>query len=132
MRVVRKPITRPATCATARRRFRSITGPPFATPNNLSTQAGVSNFAFDIKSVTVNATSGQPTITFQIKKDGVVVTALNVPTLVTHATSGQQVVSPTYEPIAGFASAPSLYVAYAVPQDGITAPADFNVQRACH
>lgn len=99
----------------------------FATPNNLVTKAGVVNFAFDIKSVTVNAATGQPTITFQIKKDGTAITSFAVPTLVTNATNGQQVVSPAYEPIPGFASAPSLYVAYAVPQDGIAAPADFNV-----
>ena len=39
-------------------------------------------------------------------------------------------VSPTYEPIPGFAGGPSLYVAYAVPQDGITAPADFNTYQS--
>jgi OmcA/MtrC family decaheme c-type cytochrome len=100
----------------------------FATPNNPVTATGLANFAYDVKSVTVNA-SKQPVITFQIKKDGAVVTSLAVPTLVTHATSGQQVVSPTYEPIAGFTGGPSLYVAYAVPEDGITAPADFNVNK---
>jgi OmcA/MtrC family decaheme c-type cytochrome len=102
----------------------------FATLNNPVTKAGVASFAFDLKSVTVNATTGQPTITFQIKKNGVAVTALNVPTLVTNAVNGQQVVSPAYEPITGFAGGPSLYVAYAVPQDGIAAPADFNVQKS--
>ncbi len=65
-------------------------------------------------------------ITFQIKKDGVAVTAFATPTLATNAATGAQVVSPDFEPIAGFAGGPSLYVAFAVPQDGITAPADFN------
>ena len=69
-------------------------------------------------------------ITFQIKKNGVAVTSLAVPTLVTNAATGAQVVSPTFEPIAGFAGGPSLYVAYAVPEDGITAPADFNAYQS--
>jgi OmcA/MtrC family decaheme c-type cytochrome len=86
---------------------------------------GVATFAYDIKSVTVNS-SKQPVITFQIKMNGTPVTSFAVPTLVTHAVTGQQVVSPAYEPIPGFAGGPSLYVAFAVPQDGIAAPADFN------
>ena len=65
-------------------------------------------------------------MTFQIKKDGVAVTSFAVPTLVTNAATGAQVVSPTFEPIAGFAGGPSLYLAFGVPQDGVTAPADFN------
>ncbi len=102
----------------------------YATPNNPVATAGLASFAYDIKSVTVDATTGQPTIVFQIKKDGVAVTSLPVAPLVTHATSGQQVVDPAYEPIPGFTSGPSIYFAYAVPQDGITAPADFNVQKS--
>ena len=100
----------------------------FATPNNLTSKAGVVNFTFDIKSVALNA-SKQPEITFQIKKDGVAVTSLAVPTLVTNAQNGQQVVSPTYEPIPGFAGGPGFYIAYAVPQDGISAPADYNARQ---
>ncbi len=98
----------------------------FATPNNPVAQAGVATFSFGITSVTVNS-SRQPVVTFQIKKNGVAVTSLAVPTLVRNAASGAMVVSPAYEPIPGFASGPSIYVAYAVPQDGIPAPADFNV-----
>ena len=101
-----------------------------ATPNNPIAKAGVVTFAFDIKAATVDASSGQPTVTFQIKKDGAVVTALAVPTLVTNAATGAQVVSPAYEPILGFAGSPSFYVAYAVPQDGIAAPADFNTYQS--
>jgi OmcA/MtrC family decaheme c-type cytochrome len=97
-----------------------------ATPNNPVAKAGVATFTFGLTSVTVNS-SKQPVITFQIKKDGVAVTSLATPTLVRNAASGAMVVSPAYEPIAGFAGGPSLYVTYAVPEDGITAPADFNV-----
>ena len=104
--------------------------PNTATLNNPVAKAGVSTFVYDVKTVTRNATTGQPSIVFQIKKDGVAVTSFNVPALVTNATNGQQVVSPAFEPIAGFASAPSLYVAYAVPQDGIAKPADFNAYQS--
>ena len=85
----------------------------------------MSTISYDIKSVAVNG-SGQPEIKFTITKDGVAVTSLAVPNLVTNAATGQQVVDPNYEPIAGFAAGPSFYAAYAVPQDGIAAPADFN------
>jgi OmcA/MtrC family decaheme c-type cytochrome len=101
----------------------------FATPNNLVTQAGLANFAYSIKSVTLNG-ARQPVIAFQIKKDGALVTSLAVPTVVTNVVSGQKVIAPTYEPIPGFAGGPSFYVAYAVPEDGITAPADFNTYQS--
>jgi OmcA/MtrC family decaheme c-type cytochrome len=96
-----------------------------ATPNNPVVQAGVAGITYDITSVTVNA-SNQPVIKFKITKDGSPVLTLAAPALVTSATSGQQVVSPAFEPIPGFAGGPSLYVMFAMPQDGITAPADFN------
>jgi OmcA/MtrC family decaheme c-type cytochrome len=105
--------------------------PNTATLNNPVAKAGVSTFVYDVKTVTRNATTGQPSIVFQIKKDGVAVTAFKpMLPLLTNAQTGAQVVSPAYEPIAGFASAPSLYVAYAVPQDGIAAPADFNAYQS--
>ena len=98
------------------------------TANNPVVAAGVATIKYDINSVTVNA-SKQAVIKFRILKDGTPAT-LNVPTLVTNAATGQQVVSPAYEPITGFAGGPSLYVAYAVPQDGIAAPADFNTYQS--
>ena len=106
-----------------------------ATLNNPVTQPGVVNFAYNLKSVTVNA-SGQPVITFQITKDsgagGVLtpVTELNVATPVRNGVSGAMVVSSSFEPITGFASGPSFYASYAVPQDGIAAPADFNAYQS--
>jgi OmcA/MtrC family decaheme c-type cytochrome len=94
------------------------------TPNNPVSKAGVSNFSYEIKSVTV--TANQPVIVFRIIKDGAPVTAFNVPTPVVNGQTGATVVSSSFEPITGFAGGPSLYVTYAVPQDGIAAPADFN------
>jgi OmcA/MtrC family decaheme c-type cytochrome len=96
-----------------------------STLNNPGSQPGVFNMSYNIKSVTVN-TSGQPVITFQILKDNVAVTALAVPTVVTNGANGQKVVNGSFEPIPGLVSGPTFYVAYAVPQDGIAAPADFN------
>ena len=102
---------------------------PVATANNPTVIAGVSSISYAIKSVTLNA-SRQPVVSFTITKDGAAVTSLAVPTLVTNAASGAQVVSPAYEPIAGFTSGPSVYVLYSVPQDGNAAPADFNVSHS--
>lgn len=100
-----------------------------ATTHNPIAKAGVAAITYTLSSVSVVA--NQPVIKFKITKTeaGVTadVTSLAVPTLVTNATNGQQVINPTYEPIPGFAGGPSFYLAYAVPQDGIAAPADFNV-----
>ena len=83
------------------------------TANNPTIPAGLASFSYVIKSVAVNA-SKQPEITFQILQDGVAIKAFNA------YASGAV-------PLTGFSGGPSFYVAYAVPQDGITAPADFNV-----
>jgi OmcA/MtrC family decaheme c-type cytochrome len=42
-------------------------------------------------------------------------------------TSNVTTLNGTSTPLTGFTSGPSLYIAFAVPQDGIAAPADFNV-----
>ena len=97
----------------------------FSTPANATAQAGVSSFAYNLGSVTING-SGNAVIAFQIVKDGTVVTSLPLAPLVTNAASGAQVISPAYEPIPGFAGGPTLYVTYGVPQDNIATPADFN------
>jgi OmcA/MtrC family decaheme c-type cytochrome len=106
---------------------------PFSTLNNPKTPVGLVNFSYDVKSVTVNS-SGQPVITFQIKKDDgaggalTAVTELNIATPVRNGQNGQMVIAGTFEPITGFADGPSLYAAFAVPQDGIATPADFNAR----
>jgi OmcA/MtrC family decaheme c-type cytochrome len=80
------------------------------TANNPTVIAGISTISYDLKSVVVASSTGATAFTFRIIKDGTPVTAL---------TTGSQA-------IPGFNSGPSFYVAYAVPQDGIAAPADFN------
>ena len=81
-----------------------------STLNNPVVQAGVSSFSYGLSKVTLDS-SRNPVFTFKITKDGTAVTTLGTPTA----------------QIAGFTGGPSLYIAYAVPQDGIAAPADFNV-----
>ncbi len=95
------------------------------TANNPTVAAGVATFSYEIKTVTVDS-SKRPVVTFRVLKDGVAQT-LAIPTLVTNAQTGVKVVSPAYEPIPGFAGGPNFLVAFSVPQDGIAAPADFNV-----
>jgi OmcA/MtrC family decaheme c-type cytochrome len=81
--------------------------------------SGAAVITYDVKSVdAVEDTTITPNkrlqITFKLKKDG------------------QDVVFPTYaagtttELMAGFVGSPSVYFAFAVPQDGNTTPADFN------
>ena len=96
-----------------------------ATTSNPTAMANRPTIAYTLNSLTINA-SGQPVFKFKITKDGVDVTSFNTPTLVRNATSGRMQVATTYEPITGFAGGPSLYVAQAMPVDGITDPADFT------
>lgn len=77
-----------------------------STPNNPDVPAGLANFEYVIEEVTVDA-SNQAVVTFHINKDGA---PLDLS---------------TYPP-AGFSGGPSFLVAYALPQDGISAPADYN------
>lgn len=85
----------------------------FATANNPNVPAGVANFAYDLSSVTLNA-NRQPVIKFQVKKDGTPVTFNTY-------TAGSTVM------LDNFVNGPSLYMLFAVPQDNIQTPADFNV-----
>jgi OmcA/MtrC family decaheme c-type cytochrome len=85
----------------------------------------VSNFSWDIRSFTINA-SRQPVITFRIMKDGQAVTQLAAATTVVSGVNGQTVLNPTFQPIPNFVGGPSLYLLMSMPQDGIANPADWN------
>lgn len=76
------------------------------TPNNPNVPTGAVNFAYEITEVTVNE-ANQPEIDFRITADG-------APLDLT-----------TFPPV-GFTSNVAFLVAYALPQDGIEAPADYN------
>ena len=101
-----------------------------ATPNNPTVVEGISTISYEIKSVAIDATTRQPKITFRIMKDGSAVTSFATPTPTQNATTGIYSVPSTFEPIPGFKSGPTFYVAYAVPQDGVTSPADFNAYQS--
>ena len=72
-----------------------------------------------IKSVGLTATRN-PTMTFQVKMDGAVAPILDFATAPNNPATGKK------ELWANFMGGPSAYFVWAVPQDGITAPADFN------
>ncbi len=75
--------------------------------------AGASQVTWDLNSVTLNA-SAQPVFKFRFLKDGSPV-VFN-----TYSATGKT------ELMDNFVGGPSVYLAFAVPQDGITAPADWN------
>jgi OmcA/MtrC family decaheme c-type cytochrome len=80
-----------------------------ATPNNPNVPAGAVNFTYEISGVTVNA-SNQAVVVFRILADG---------TPVVFGAPGTTLLT-------GFTGSPSFLVAYALPQEGITTPADYN------
>jgi OmcA/MtrC family decaheme c-type cytochrome len=83
------------------------------TMHNSTVEAGLKNFAYEIKSAAVDATTNDVTIVFKITADGNPVTLLA-------AASGMA------NPLSGFTGSPGFLLAYAQTQDGITTPADYN------
>ena len=82
------------------------------TAHNPTVAEGLANFTYDIKSVSVDA-ANNTTIEFAIRNNGTPVTYL--------------VPAPgVSNPLVGFTGAPSFLLAWAQPQDGINAPADYN------
>jgi len=77
-----------------------------STPNNPDVPTGLANFEYVLENVTVDE-NNQAVVTFHINKDGV---PLDLS---------------TYPP-AGFSGGPSFLVAYAMSQDGVTTPVDYN------
>ena len=88
-----------------------------ATANNPNVPAGAANFKYVISSVTVT-NSTQPVITFKIQKDG-------LDTAFTGTGSTASTV-PADAVLAGFSGSPSFLISFALPQDGIASPVDFN------
>lgn len=93
----------------------------FATPNNPSAPpAGIASFVYEISSATVATTntaaltSNVATVVFRIKKDG-------TPVIFNTFAPGGTVL------LNGFTNVgPNFVVSYGAPQDGITAPSDWN------
>ncbi len=94
----------------------SNTNAAWIASNTSRLPAGAIKVSYDIKSVSVNASS-QPVMVFRILQNGARAD-FNV------FDAAQPVA--TQEIWGGFMGSPSVYFVFSVPQDGITAPADFN------
>ncbi len=81
--------------------------------------AGAIKVTYDIKSVSRNA-SKQPVMVFRMLQDGQRADFLDFATAPVNPATGAK------EIWANFMGSPSAYFVFAVPQDGIAAPADFN------
>ncbi len=79
--------------------------------NSSNLPAGAIKVSYDIKSVSVNST-GNPVMVFRLLQNGARADF--------NGTTGNTEIWPN------FMGAPSVYFVFAVPQDGIAAPADFN------
>ena len=99
------------TSVTPNAAIRGLTG-MYSVASQANLPAGAAKFTYKISSVTVDATTGNPSVVFQILNNG---------TPVTFNAKGST------EMLTGFGkTGPTIEIAFAVPQDGITAPADFN------
>jgi OmcA/MtrC family decaheme c-type cytochrome len=83
-----------------------------STPHNPDVPEGLVNFEYVIEEVTVSA-DNQPVVKFRILMDGVPVT------FNTFSQGGTILID-------NFTGSPSFLVAYALPQDGVETPADYN------
>jgi OmcA/MtrC family decaheme c-type cytochrome len=88
------------------------------TKNNPEITAGLATFTYDIKSVTVNA-ANDTIIEFGIKQR---LAPSTTDTLVSWLPAAASVTNA----LAGFTGSPSFLLAYALPQDGVAAPVDYN------
>ena len=89
------------------------------TKHNTAIQDGLVSFTYDIKEVKVNSTTNDATIEFRILQQTAPNTAQTPVTFVAPAAS-------VSNPLVGFTGGPSFLIAYAMPQDGIAAPVDYN------
>ena len=88
------------------------------TKHNPAITDGLATFTYDIKSATVNA-ANDLIIEFGIKQR---IAPSTTDTLVTFVAPAASVSNP----LAGFTGGPSFLLAYAMPQDGIATPVDYN------
>ncbi|BDG05240.1 OmcA/MtrC family decaheme c-type cytochrome [Anaeromyxobacter oryzae] len=80
---------------------------------------GATAITYEIKSVGLDS-NGKPTMTFRLLKNGTPAAIDNCPEAAATPAAG------TGELFTGFVGAPSIYFVFAVPEDGISAPVDFN------
>lgn len=87
--------------------------------------AGAIKVTYDIKSVSVNS-SRQPVMVFRLLQNGARADLNNFAATTANPATGQK------EIWDGFMGAPSVYFVWAVPQDGVSAPADFNASASVY
>ncbi len=96
--------------------------------NSANLPAGAIKVTYNIKSVSRNA-SKQPVMVFQMLQNGTA-TAFN--TFVKAGAVATNAELAAQEIWTNFMGAPSVYFVFSVPQDGITAPADFNASASSY
>jgi len=91
--------------------YNAFQGPTIPVASQLNQPAGLYKFAYEIKQVTVSGAAGakKASVVYRVLKDGQPVTF-----------------NATGYLISGVDGAPGIAIAYAVPQDGIASPADWN------
>jgi OmcA/MtrC family decaheme c-type cytochrome len=93
------------------------------TKHNPTIAAGLTSFTYEIKSAAVDATTKNVTIEFKISAataDANGVLGTSAPVTLLPAAAGMK------NPLAGFTGAPSFMLPYALSQDGIAQPVDYN------
>ncbi len=93
--------------------------------NTARLPVGAIRVSHEVKSVSRNA-GKNPVMVFRMLQNGVVTPLEDFATTAVNPATGQK------EIWTNFAGAPSVYFVYAVPQDGITAPADFNASASSY
>lgn len=88
--------------------------------NSSRLPAGAIKVTYDVKSVSRDATTKRPTIVFKMLQNGTAVPLNAFATATVNPATGFK------EIWDGFMGSPSAYFVWAQPQDGVTAPADFN------
>ncbi|HQR70510.1 MAG TPA: OmcA/MtrC family decaheme c-type cytochrome [Burkholderiaceae bacterium] len=135
--LVHKPITPPnaknslqvptSTDTTSPADGNSNTNAGWIASNQSRLPPGAKKVEYEIQTVQLaNGAARNPQIIFRIKLDGVVTPLLDNATAPTNAVTGQK------EIFAGYMGAPSVQFVWAVPQDGIAKPADFNVSASSY
>ncbi|CAG4883522.1 conserved exported protein of unknown function [Georgfuchsia toluolica] len=97
----------------------SNTNAAWIASNTSNVPAGAIKVTYEINSVSKNA-SNQPVMVFRMLQNGVATPFNTFATATPNPATGQK------EIWDNFMGAPSVYFVFAVPQDGIAAPADFN------
>ena len=88
------------------------------TKNNPAVTDGLANFTYEIRSATIDADNNL-LIEFRILR-------AIAPSTTTTPVSFKAAAACVADPLEGFTGSPSFLLAYALPQDGITKPADYN------